>query len=401
MSKQRILFVDDEPRVLDGLRRMLHPMRQEWEMAFAGSGLEALQQLDGAPFDVLVTDIRMPGMDGAGLLAEVLKRHPQTVRLVLSGHSDHDVALRALAMAHQCLSKPCDPVVLKTAIHRASTLRHLLAEPSLKRIVSSMTSLPSIPSVYLELMEALQAPDPSIQDVARIIAKDTAMTAKVLQLANSAFFGAQRRFANLKDAVLYLGSDTVKALVLATGVFSQFDTALCSAFSLEALSRHSLAAGAWARRIAESEQASQRLIDHALLGGLMHDVGKLVFASGLPAQYDSSVRLARAKGVPHLQIERETFGATHAEVGAYLLLLWGMGDELVEAIAFHHTPSACPVRIFSPLTAVHVADSLEHEAGGVAPEMAGELDTGYLTETGLDHRLAHWRELGRPGGGEA
>lgn len=107
MSRKRVLFVDDEQEVLEGLRNLLRRNRHEWDMVFALGGYEALAELSRGTVDVVVTDMRMPGMDGAQLLAQVKTVSPSTARLVLSGHAEKEAILRALPVAHQFLSKPC------------------------------------------------------------------------------------------------------------------------------------------------------------------------------------------------------------------------------------------------------------------------------------------------------
>lgn len=184
-----ILFVDDEPNVLRSIRRMLHGLRQEWDMKFVESGHEALSLLAKEAFEVIITDMRMPQMDGAQLLTEVKKQYPHMVRIVLSGHTDKDMILKSVQQAHQYLSKPCDAETLKSTISRTRARRSLLSQESLKRIVSKIDVLPSLPSLYAEIINELQSSDLSIQKIGQIISKDLGMTAKVLQMVNSAFFG--------------------------------------------------------------------------------------------------------------------------------------------------------------------------------------------------------------------
>src|SRR5215469_9947183 len=115
----RILFVDDEPKVLDGLRRLLRPQRLQWDMSFIEGGEAALALLDQSPFDVIVSDLKMPGMDGTALLERAREHHPQVVRIVLSEYADLEAAFRAAQVAHQLLLKPCDAEMLRVAIDRA------------------------------------------------------------------------------------------------------------------------------------------------------------------------------------------------------------------------------------------------------------------------------------------
>jgi HD-like signal output (HDOD) protein len=371
-------------------------LRNEWETAYAGNGQEALDLLAQSPFDVIVSDMRMPGMDGAQLLNEVKQRYPHVVRIILSGHSDQQSLLRSVGVAHQYLSKPCDADTLKNTVARACGLRELLADKTLIELVAQMNSLPSLPSLYAEVMQELQSPDGSLQKVGQIISKDVGMSAKILQLVNSAFFGLRRHVSSPSEAAVFLGVDTVRALVLSVNIFSQFDRTKLKNFSIDRLWTHSNVTGVLAKHIAKAEGAEPKTVDHAFTAGLLHDVGKLVLAANLPDQYSQTLALARAQKMPLSEVERETLGATHAEVGAYLLGLWGLPDPIVEAVAYHAHPRRCPDHKFSPLTAVHVANALEHEARVInADEVAPAWEREYLSELGLTHRLDAWRDIGR------
>ena len=259
--KRKILFVDDEPKVLISIRRMLHSLRKEWDMQFAESGPEALSILAQDPFDVIVTDMRMPGMDGAQLLTEVKQNYPQMVRIVLSGHADKEMIYKSVRPAHQYLSKPCDADLLKLTVSRACTLREMLTQDSLKKVVSEMDSLPSLPSLYAEIMEELRKEDASIQKIGEIISRDLGMTAKILQLVNSAFFGIPRHIENSAQAVNLLGMNIVKALVLTMEVFSEFEQNKSNGFDIEpGISR--TAASSAARHLLTATTATSRKFIH-------------------------------------------------------------------------------------------------------------------------------------------
>ncbi len=196
-EKKRVLFVDDEPKILEGLRRMLRPLRNEWEMSFVNSGQEALDILAQQPFDVIVTDMRMPAMNGAELLHEVRKRYPHMVRFVLSGQASQETMLRSIGPMHQYLSKPCDSGILKSTLTRSCQLRSILSNEKLHNLVSRIDWLPSLPSLYIEMVEELQKPEASTKILGKLISKDIAMSAKILQLVNSAFFGVRQHISNL------------------------------------------------------------------------------------------------------------------------------------------------------------------------------------------------------------
>ena len=320
----RLLFVDDEPRVLQALQRQLHGMRNEWQINFIEGGKKALEFMATNPVDVIVTDMMMPGLDGAELLTEVMKRHPAVIRIVLSGHTDREAILRLVGPAHQYLGKPCNTDELRSAIARAFTTRDLLANEQLKQLATSTKSLPALPTLYLQLMEELKKEDSSVERISEIISKDLGMTSKILQLVNSAFFGLPQRVADIQEAVVYLGIATIRALVLSIQVFTQFDEKKIKGFSIEALSDHCWMTGSLARTIAKLEHCDVKVEDQCFLAGLLHDIGQLVLAAGMPDEYARVLETARAHEKSIWEIELAQFNATHAEVGGYLLGLWGL-----------------------------------------------------------------------------
>ena len=378
--------------MLDALRRMLRPMRQIWEMSFAPGGEEALGILSGAPYDVIVTDMRMPGMDGATLLAEVMSCHPEVVRIVLSGQADRDVVLGAVGLIHQYLSKPCDAETLMTTVDRACTVSALLADGELKRRAARLESLPSLPSLHRAFVREIESPQASAKAVAQIVSRDLGMSAKVLQLVNSAFFGLMRHVAHPEQAAIYLGLDTLKVLSLSAHAFSQVEQVHLDALLLTALWEHSITVATFARELARAESAEQKLADQAFSAGLLHDVGRLVFAACMPEQFSSALGLATPAGTALLEAERQTLGATHADVGAYLLALWGLPEPLVMAAAFHHSPAQAVQTGFGPLVAVHIADALAYELRGAAyAPAAPQINLPWLESQGLSTRLDRWR----------
>jgi HD-like signal output (HDOD) protein/CheY-like chemotaxis protein len=390
--KKRILFVDDEAMVLQGLQRMLRSMRAEWEMEFVESAEAALALLDQKPFDVIVSDMRMPRMNGAELLAEVMKRHPTTVRLILSGYADKDLILKCVGSTHQYLAKPCDAESLKATVARASNLEDSLRNGRLKTLVCQMNRLPSIPKLYMEVVEKASRSDSSVEEIGAIIGRDIGMTVQVLKLTNSAFFGLSRQFSSASEAVGFLGLDTIKSLVLSIHAFSQFDKAETGALKMEALWSHSLEVARSAKRISKLEGQEPKAVEEAFTAGLLHDIGKLVLAVNLPNEYTEATRLAHA-GLELPLAEHQVFGANHADVGGYLIGLWGLPVPVVEAVALHHAPCHATQKTFSPLTSVHAANVLEWERPGSANGVpAPHLDDNYLGLVGVSSRLAAWRE---------
>ena len=379
----RIVFVDDEANILQAMRRTLHAMRHEWSMEFALSGAAALEELAKTPADVIVSDMRMPGMDGWQLLTQVKKLYPQMVRLVLSGHADPGSIMRSVGVAHQYLAKPCESAALKAAISRTHRLKVLLSSDRLAHLVGNVEMLPSAPKAFQEILACLQQPDASMADAARIIGSDVAMTANVIKLVNSAFFGSRQPITTASRAVAYLGLNTLGALVLGHSAFKSGVTTGIAGFSLEQLWQHSLDVATTARTLAIHENLSPTQAEEAFLAGMLHDVGKVVFAT----------RAAAAGDDPEGSVEARTqqMEAHHAEVGAYLLGLWGFPNSIVEAVAFHHSPSQAAGDGLTLPRLIHIADRLVHQR---REKCSGAFDRGLepdlLEKLKLADRWSDW-----------
>jgi HD-like signal output (HDOD) protein/CheY-like chemotaxis protein len=384
MSQKRILFVDDEAHVLAGLQNMLRKERHVWDMVFTSSAANALEELAKGKFDVIVSDMRMPGMDGAALLARVKDEHPSVARLVLSGHAERDAVERAIPVAHQFLSKPCDGAILRAVIERTCRLQALLQDESIREIVGRLAQLPSAPSAYFELTRVLGRPDAGAHDVASIIERDPAMAAKVLQLVNSAYFGLAQHIASIQRAVSYLGTEVLKGLALSAHVFTAFGESETGGFSIEAIQLSSLRVARLAKRLVRDSARGEE----AFSAGIVHDVGKIVLAVALRERY---ARIYAAEGGSLGDREQAEFGLTHAEVGAYLLGVWGLPLTVVETVAFHHRPSLVTAPDLQVLAAVHVADVfLDHGANDPEPPA---FDVEFLARAGVQVDLERWRAL--------
>lgn len=385
---KRILFVDDEPKILDGLRDLLRKERKQWDMVFALGGQEALDELARGRFDVVVSDMRMPGIDGVMLLKMVKEKYPATARIILSGHAEREAVVNALPVAHQFLSKPCDADVLRTVVDRACGLQALLQDDNVRTVIGRVDRLPSVPRTYWELTEAAAQPDVGLADLAKLVEKDAAMTAKVLQLVNSSYFGLGQRQTSVQKAVAYLGIDLLKALALTAHVFSSATGPAVKGFSLEGLQDHSMLTA----RLAKSFIADPKRAAEAFTAAVVHDVGKIVLALCVPGRFEEVIRTTIETGrMPH-DVEKELLGVTHAEVGAYLLGLWGLPLTIVEAVAYHHHPElAHPTDI---LVAVHVANALSYPPGpSPDPTAGGRLNAAFVEGSPFGPKLEEWRTL--------
>ncbi len=388
----RVLFVDDEQAVLLSLQNLFRKRRREWVTTFVLGGEAALEALAANPFDVIVTDMRMPGMDGAALLAQVKERYPGVERIILSGHAESEMVVRAVPFAHQYLSKPCDADTLRVVIERACELQQLLADPAIKRMAGSIDKLPTLPQTYWDLTAAIADPDSDAASIAKIVEQDPAMSAKVLQLSNSAYFGATQCLTSVRQAITYLGINLLQVLAVTAHIFSAAESANpIRGFSLEALQSHSFLVGRIAARLLSDKKRAQE----AFTAGVVHDVGKLVLAIGAPVEFAAVVQAVEESGSPFHVVEKARLGTTHAEVGAYLLGIWGLPRTIVEAVAFHHTPGAVVPPAMDVLVAVHIAAALVHEDPDHPEPVAksGRLDVAFLERLGVMDKLPEWRGI--------
>jgi putative nucleotidyltransferase with HDIG domain len=385
---RRVLFVDDEPEILAGLQSLLRRYRNKWHAEFVAGGESAIEALSRGPFDVIVTDMRMPKVDGAQLLKYVQQNHPQMVRIVLSGHSEVEAALRAVPVAHQFLSKPCDAKMLEETVDRACNLQALVSDDTVRAMVGQIKRLPSVPRVYQALMTVMSKPDASIGDVAAVLEQDMAMSARILQVINSAFFGLPQRVTRARDAVSYLGLNMVKSVVLMSELFAASnDQPVPKGVSLESLQRHAFLTAAVARKLIPEK----RKADDAFMAGLLHDIGKLIIATQIPDHLRQvEERMEVPARPPMYVVEEGLVGVSHAEVGAYLLGIWGLPYAIVEAVADHHHPERVATPSFDVLTAVHVANALANEQEGRGADL---LNMDYLKALGLDAKLDGWRRM--------
>lgn len=376
----RVLFVDDEPTLLEGLRQRLYRARSAWEMLFVSSGALAVAELEREPCDVIVSDMRMPKMDGAQLLTIVSERWPQTIRIVLSGYSEQLHVMRLVPVAHQYLTKPCEPEKLEHVIQRCIQLQGLLQDPRLRAVVGRIRQLPAIPRVHARLSALMSREDSTVADIAAVVASDSGVAAKVLQVVNSAFFRLSRRITSIEHAVAHLGFGAIRSLALSAEIFSQWPSrGLPDGVDSERLQAHT-------QTIAASTYALARgspWADDALLAGLLHDIGYWILVQQCPQEMSQVFDMARIEGVPLEDAEVHVLGTSHAEVGAYLLGIWGFPYPIVEAAAFHHNPRRVQQSEFDVLAALAVAhkicDSAAQSAFDGMPARASQVDAQYLS----------------------
>jgi len=402
----RILFVDDDPKEIKELKTMLGSMHQKWEMEFAINGEEALNIFIDNPPDVVVSDMYMAEMDGLQLLGTVMKHFPETLRILLSEPLDKEMVLKYGKSVHRFLMKPCSAETIKYTIERTCKLQDLLRGETLKKMVTKIRDLPSLPSLYNLIIKEIQSPEVSLKKLGHIISQDVSLSARILQIINSPIFGIPREITSPQQATVFLGIDTLKALVLHIRLSPSFmgDAKLCG-FSIIDMQKHSMMVGRLAGKIARTETDDEKVVEDVIISGMFHNVGKLILLK-VPVLYKEITELVKTTGCDFTDAEYTVMKTSHAELGAYLLWLWGIPSNVVEVVAFYHNPSKLLENIvpnktprevsgnakeFTALTAVHMANALMmQENCNFDITHSPYVDMLYLRTLNLTNKLPEW-----------
>lgn len=371
--KETILFVDDEPNILQGLQRLLRPRRNEWDMTFVNSAPDAIALMKQRCFDVVVTDMRMPEMDGADLLDEVKKLCPHSVRIILSGQAEIDSIVKSIRSAHQYLSKPCDPLQLESAINRASRLRKIMGNDEIGGFVSQLQSIPAQPEIYETIQGELALSTPSIDKIAAFVSRDIGLSVKILQLTNSSFFGLKREVTSAADAVHMLGLDILRKTFSDPCIFVKSETNNIGSLDLRLLHERGVSVGNFALRISTLEGLPAATAKMCSTIGLICRVGCIVLAQYALHRYSdryADILEIGEECSASVAMEQKLFGTSHSEIGGYLLSLWGLPDQIVNAASRHHECNCIEAGTFSNLTALqiaeHLASSMTYQNGDIA-----------------------------------
>lgn len=395
-GNKHILFVDDTEHVISGIQRQLRPYRGQWHLHFATCGKQALELMQRQPIDLIVCDMMMPEMRGDELLAKVAAAYPGTVRMILSGYTDETNLRLGLEVAHQYLAKPCSAEILRETLCQVFKIQACVDNPRIAAEVGEASQLPSLPKIYHELNAAIGDERATSAQIADIFAKDMVLSAKLLHLVNSPYFGLQRTVSNLTDAINLIGLKKLNSLVLSVHVKTAFpvnDPAVER--YMEYLWQDAARVAELARLITLSERQSDDRPDQAYLGGLLHNMGLLIFMSRCGDKLKILVEQAVNSDKPPAELEMSIFGFTRAEAAAYVLSLWKIPPRIIESILLQNTPSDSEYNGVNALTAVHAASCLLNPTAvpgyGRLFDMA--LDQTYLQRIGKLDRIGEWRTL--------
>ncbi len=396
MVNKNILFVDDNENVISGIQRQLRPYRGQWQLFFANSGEEALQLMAKQSIDLIVTDMMMPEMRGDELLKKVRELYPNIVRIILSGYADEATLKSGLDVAHQYLSKPCSADTLREAILQIFNVLACVKNPRIIAEVGDPNLLPSMPKIYHQLNAAIANENTSITEIANILASDMVLSAKLLQLVNSAYFGVNRVVSSLTDSINLIGLNNLNNLVLTVHVKSAFPV---NSPVMETLMNYIWAdanrVANLAKQISLSENQKEDRPDQAYVCGLLHNMGLLIFLSRGGDQLARLMDQVKNTTTPVADLEMEIYGFTRSEAAAYILSMWKLPPRIIEGILLQHNPSASEFDGVSALTAMHVASCLlkPTEMDGHERLFEMKVDTHYLQRINKLECLSDWQLL--------
>lgn len=392
MPLNAVLFVDDEQSMCEMYQGFSHVLAEHYEVVTANSGEEGAKLISARKFDVVVTDLTMPGMDGLRFLGHVVQHQPDCARIIISGYADRLKVARCLFVGHRYFNKPCDAPSLAELLVRIASFRDLVSNEKVRRIIGGLGSLPGPPETFLKIEKVIQSPHSSIQDVAQVVEQDVVVTAKLLQIVNSAQFGIPHKVVSVAEAVQLVGVEAVRGLVLGLQAFASYKEHPGKKAPPAALWDHSLRTALKARRIARSQRFSLQTSDRAFLAGLLHDVGRVVIEANAPEERAEVLASAKQFGISIAEAERRRFGATHGEIGGYLLALWGIDDEVVRIVQHQENLTAFDgndARAVAILHAAHFAEmndpvaypfDLEALTALGFPEAESWIESGELAE---------------------
>ena len=370
----QILFVDSDANALQALKTALEGQQTGWKASFVTSAQAALNLLSNRWFDVVFTELRLPGMDGAELLEHVKLHHPSIIRVLLAEPLESEQLDRAIAVAQRFIAKPWEMQTLVANLESVLGAWPRTDNPLVRTIVGRLASLPSSSATYPKLVNVMAQSSATIDQISAVIATDPALSAKLLQVVNSAFFGLPFKVASVPQAVSYLGLTSLRALVLLSTVFAAADSCpTVEGFSPSRLQRHSLLCARLARALIED----QRSRDDAFTGGLLHDIGMLALAVGMNKRYALALRHAERSGRPLAEVETSFLGTSHVAVGAYLADVWGLPSVVVDAIELHHEATPACEAHADVVRAVRLAQAAaeclergdhEFKGAGLTPE---------------------------------
>lgn len=353
MTRIKILFVDECEEHLNELKALFVHDDDRWDISYVQDGLTAIELLQEDHFQIVITDITMPIIDGHQLLVIIRERFPDVLRIVFSETNNQEMILKVAPLVHRYIAKPCNHSVLRQTIENTLYLNVVLDNENIRKVLIKTTSLPSVPVVYTQLMNRIEQPDFSLKEAAGLISKDMGLCANILKQVNH--LGLPDIITDLDQAVALLGLDVIRGIALTTHIFYSMGNIEIKHFSLQRLMRESMLTGLFAKEIVLLENHPLQLADDAFIAGVLHQLGTLVFITNFPGKYEQVLERVITAGRPIADVETNLIGVSHNQVGAHLLALWGMPETILNGVAFYLFPEELGEKAFCTATAVYGA----------------------------------------------
>lgn len=391
---RQVLVIEPQAAEVEVMRARFEELGTAWQCRFTSSASEATAALAEGLIDAVIAPVELPDTSGTAFFERVALGHPKVARIVRQGAEERKSAGKPKGLPPCYLEHKHDASGLLAVLRRAFQLERWMQGEQAKALLLRMENLPAVPSLYARVLAELRSEDPSIEAVGKLVAKDPALTAKMLQLVNSPHFALGRPVSDAVEAVTFLGAERTKALILMASLSLHGTMTPCEGFSQDQFWQHSLSVGTLARNITKAQTKDASLADQAFTAGLLHDIGKLLFAANLPREYGPVITTALNEGLAVHEVEVQAFGISHAHLGASLLGTWGLAMPVLEAIAYHHTPAESYDSSFTLLAAVHAANVFDHEkkasdGTAVMPQLCAD----YVARLHLLEQANQWREV--------
>lgn len=385
----RILIIDQDPEALENYRQSLAPKSSTWTIITVQSEDEGLAEAQESPPDIAVASLSLNNGQGLKTLTKIADLAPLVHPFIAAEEFEKPKLKAALQGGCHFLPRLCPPEQLLLEFQRCLAIESWLENPVVKELFSQRHAFESLPPIYLRIVQALNSPHSTVDSIAEIIRSDIALSSKILETANSSFYGLQSDIADIPQAVATLGLESIKTMALAIQLFDRGGHTAEHRALVEELWHHSQAVASAARRICLFETKNLQEAEKAYSAGLLHDIGKLVLLDTGGDLYIEAQRLAREQSIPAWRAEIATLGCDHAETGAYLLARWGLPQSLCETAALHHRPANSSSTGFSPLAAVHAANAIARKRKN-PNHFDAKPSQEYLEEIGKAESWADW-----------
>ncbi len=383
--KLHVVFVDDDEFITSSLKRGLRSLKDIWEINFFNDSLNAFEFIQENPCDVVVTDMLMPNLDGSKLLAKVYECKPQTIRMILSGQADKELLYRASLFSHAFMAKPFSSETVIKAIEKATRLRQSFMNSALINSLTQQQALPSPPMLYHRLLALLNDDKSTIDSITHLVEQDVSVSSKLLQIINSAYFGLSREIISVSEAIRLLGVDTIRSLFFTITLFKQYKGAGGETSLIDNIYQYSLSISHLSTLIAQRHRLDLEAANVCKTAGLLSQIGLLVLADRFPKELDQLKKMVQNEKIDIYNAEELLLHRSHCVIGAYLMSIWGLPDEIVEAILYSYSPTELihdPAIV--PISVVHLATWLAAQKHPAFYNKYIQVDEPYLHACGFE-----------------